>query len=162
MDDIIEVYLEHYGIKGMKWGVRKALTRGPGHPDQHILSAAKKKKISDLSDEDLQAAVKRWRLLRDYKRQAYKFKNKRPEDMSNEELETESKRGLLITKSIKSNPIKGITGIKKTYSLNKSEIEKRLNRLNLERQFSDFRFQDFKFARALIDAIIKEPMRKGG
>lgn len=45
--------LVHYGVKGMRWGVRKDRTRG-------------KKKVSQMTDSELKAAVSRLELERRY------------------------------------------------------------------------------------------------
>lgn len=52
-----EEFLEHYGVKGMKWGVRKK----PFSSKRSLVTNAKK-----MSDSDLKAAVERLRLEREY------------------------------------------------------------------------------------------------
>ena len=88
MFDTVESVLEHYGIKGMKWGIRRK--RGAngrvGGGKSNTSSSAKKKsgekgaksvlgrkkvntkkvKAKDLSDEDLKAAVNRMQMEKQY------------------------------------------------------------------------------------------------
>ena len=52
-----EEFLEHHGVKGMKWGVRKK----PPSSKRSLVTNAKK-----MSDSDLKAAVERLRLEREY------------------------------------------------------------------------------------------------
>ena len=82
-DDTIDIFLEHHGIKGMKWGVRRtsaqlarAAGRGAAKTATKIKEnrAAKKESSSSrskskhLSDQELQALVNRLRLEQDLKR----------------------------------------------------------------------------------------------
>jgi hypothetical protein len=49
-------HISHYGVKGMRWGVRKKSSgRGTNNP------------LKDLSDDDLQKAVNRMRLEQQYR-----------------------------------------------------------------------------------------------
>lgn len=62
VDDI----LQHYGIKGMKWGVRRK--RGPSgrvSSDYSSVRKLKKKKLSQLSNADLKKIKKRMDLEKD-------------------------------------------------------------------------------------------------
>ena len=52
-----EEFLEHYGVKGMKWGVRKK----PSSSKRSLVTNTKK-----MSDSELKAAVERLRLEREY------------------------------------------------------------------------------------------------
>jgi hypothetical protein len=54
----VKDHLEHYGVKGMKWGVRKGRVSGG---KEKLESKARK-----LSDSELKAAVERLRLEREY------------------------------------------------------------------------------------------------
>lgn len=62
-------YLEHYGVKGMKWGVRKK--RKVSREVSKDYSEAKKlskKRPSELSNEQLRQLNKRLQLEQEYKR----------------------------------------------------------------------------------------------
>lgn len=52
-----EEFLEHYGVKGMKWGVHKK----PSSSKRSLVTNTKK-----MSDSELKAAVERLRLEREY------------------------------------------------------------------------------------------------
>lgn len=66
MDDIVT--LEHYGIKGMRWGVRrKRGSSGRVSSDYSSVKKLQKKKLSQLSNDDLQKIKKRMDLERDVK-----------------------------------------------------------------------------------------------
>ena len=53
-----EEYLMHHGVKGMKWGIRK---------DPERTGRQKKKKISQMSDQELRKLVERKELEKRYK-----------------------------------------------------------------------------------------------
>lgn len=53
--------LIHYGVKGMKWGVRRKKKTAP------VESTAPKKKISEMSDAELQKKIDRFNLEKRYK-----------------------------------------------------------------------------------------------
>lgn len=62
-------YLEHYGVKGMKWGVRKR--RKPSRSvskDYFEARSLSKKRPSELSNEQLRQLNKRLQLEQEYKR----------------------------------------------------------------------------------------------
>lgn len=61
--------LNHAGRKGMKWG-QQIFTKGKGGSGKKVnkSSKPKKRKISDMSEEELRAKVKRWRLEQDYRK----------------------------------------------------------------------------------------------
>lgn len=58
--ELVEKAIAHYGIRGMKWGVRRKRGRG-GRVSSDYASSRKilKKKISEMSDEDLRKINKR-------------------------------------------------------------------------------------------------------
>jgi hypothetical protein len=70
--------IEHAGVPGMKWGVRKASQvvtsvgkafglNKPQHPDAKTATVLKRKKLSELSNEDLKKLTKRMQLEQNYK-----------------------------------------------------------------------------------------------
>ena len=70
--------LVHYGIKGMRWGVRRTEVQLARARGQRVASATKatdtkkkstsaKRKISDMSDEELDRAVRRLQLEKRYR-----------------------------------------------------------------------------------------------
>jgi len=70
-DAVVEDFLAHFGIKGMRWGIRK---KKP-HPvsvdarqKQNIKDKVKQTKIASVSNSDLQAAIRRMQLEQDFKR----------------------------------------------------------------------------------------------
>lgn len=71
--DGYEDFLAHFGIKGMKWGVRRKNLR-PVSSDARskatIKEKVKKNKVSSVSNADLQTAIRRMQLEQDYKRLA--------------------------------------------------------------------------------------------
>lgn len=79
----VETKLMHYGVKGMKWGVRKAKPtpgnrRGRTNAQRIYESATRKKetskisskpakrRVSDMSDEELRSAINRMQMERTY------------------------------------------------------------------------------------------------
>lgn len=58
--ELVEKAIAHYGIKGMKWGVRRKRGRG-GRVSSDYASSRKilKKKISQMSDDELRRINKR-------------------------------------------------------------------------------------------------------
>lgn len=57
--------LAHYGVKGQKWGVRKARTPSA---DVKTHRANKKKKLAELDDKELQKLVNRMNMEQQYGR----------------------------------------------------------------------------------------------
>lgn len=69
----IEEILEHYGVKGMKWGKRKSRQTEPNHPDsQHVtdihMRVKAQKTTRPISNKELQDAITRMNLEQQYSR----------------------------------------------------------------------------------------------
>lgn len=60
----IEEFLEHYGVKGMKWGVRR--TKKSGGSGKKSAKSRLKDEVEDISDEELKRAVSRMQLEKQY------------------------------------------------------------------------------------------------
>lgn len=67
-------YLYHYGVMGMHWGVRKdqpgVTSRRKNHPpsaDHMRTKELRKKKLSEMSNDELQVVIRRLQLERQYK-----------------------------------------------------------------------------------------------
>lgn len=58
-------YLQHYGVKGMKWGVRKKRIYSKDYSETKAL---RKKKASELSNEELRKLNERMNLEQNYER----------------------------------------------------------------------------------------------
>ena len=78
-------YLQHWGIAGMKWGQRN----GPPYPlsSKQMNSSERKqnaprKKVSDMSDEELEARLKRLRKEDEYNRLTTPKKKEKSELMN--------------------------------------------------------------------------------
>lgn len=67
----VDDFLAHYGVKGMKWGVRRK-TKGPSSTEAErktaVKTQAKKEGVRTLSNKDLQDAITRMNLEQQFKR----------------------------------------------------------------------------------------------
>lgn len=59
-------YIQHYGVKGMKWGVRRD-RRTRGSEDHRTAKKLKKKRLSEMSNTELNTLNKRMRLENEYR-----------------------------------------------------------------------------------------------
>lgn len=86
-----DAYLEHHGVKGMKWGVRKS-------PQKRSSVRAKKQRSEyhqrdKMSDEQLRKKVERQRLENDYNR------------LTKEAIEQNQSRGRQAIRKVQKSPI---------------------------------------------------------
>jgi len=58
-EDVGREFIEHYGVKGMRWGKRKASSSGPASDDAKRHAANRKKSTSELSDKELKDLANR-------------------------------------------------------------------------------------------------------
>ena len=125
--------LQHHGIIGMKWGVRRYQNK-----DGSLTSAGKRRaasqRTSDMSDEELTAKIKRHNLEKAY-----------------DKIEKESGKNSKVEKTKKvldasSNLVNQAKSLSKTSqpkpkmdlsSMTDQQLRERINRANLERQYND-------------------------
>jgi hypothetical protein len=72
----VDSFIEHYGVKGMRWGVRrsrselrseaKARKKRTPSPDAIEVSTLKKKRSKELTDDELKRALKRMDMEKRY------------------------------------------------------------------------------------------------
>jgi len=61
-------FLKHYGVPGQRWGIRRKRSSGSrGSADHRVASKLKKKKLSEMSNEELKKLNSRLQLERQYK-----------------------------------------------------------------------------------------------
>lgn len=61
-------FLQHYGVKGMKWGKKKNPASSDSAASTTVKTSIKKKGVHTVSNKDLQTAIERMRLEQDFKR----------------------------------------------------------------------------------------------
>ena len=61
-----ELVLEHYGVKGMKWGVRKSISSRAKSAKRERSWKKQYRERASMSDEDLRNVVKRLRLENEF------------------------------------------------------------------------------------------------
>jgi hypothetical protein len=66
--DVVATFLSHYGVKGMKWGVKRNAPSADSESSTRTKLTAKKKGVHTVSNADLQAAIRRMQLEQDFKR----------------------------------------------------------------------------------------------
>ena len=59
--------LEHYGIRGMRWGIRRRNPSGKEHKDSSSISSLRGKKVNQLSNDELKRLNQRLQLEQTYK-----------------------------------------------------------------------------------------------
>lgn len=153
-------YLEHHGILGMRWGVRRYQ-----NPDGTYTSLGKKRKLRDqiqsMSDDDLRKAIERKRLEKRYDELSpRRYKKNKNGSVVDAALDATSKTAKLVgnkdvekvTKSLKTikTNTKAITSKTKNSSSKKAklmsddELRRIVNRLDLERQYTDITYDKIK------------------
>lgn len=60
--------LQHYGVKGMRWGKKKNPASSDAAASTSVKKTAKKKGVHTVSNRELQTAIERMRLEQDFKR----------------------------------------------------------------------------------------------
>lgn len=65
-NDVIDEFLEHFGVKGMHWGIRNKRRTPSADAQRH--AAAGKKHVSELDDKELQQYINRLNMHQQHKR----------------------------------------------------------------------------------------------
>lgn len=63
-----EFILQHYGVKGMKWGKKKNPASSDAARSKTVRTTAKKKGVHTVSNKELQDAISRMQLEQNFKR----------------------------------------------------------------------------------------------
>lgn len=83
----VETVFAHFGVKGMKWGKRKNAASGDSAAATSTRTTAKKKGVHTVSNNELQAAIRRMQLEQDFKRLSVNEKSAATRWVSNALLE---------------------------------------------------------------------------
>ena len=151
--------IKHSGIKGMKWGVRKS--REPtGSNDNKSFSTLKKKKIKDMSNDEIKEVAKRMRLINEYRRGSFIKGGKQLKDMSNEEIELAVKKSKLIAKTVTTSPLLTFKTILSLKNIDITGVDKALERINLEQQLKALKRSDIMPFATLVNTILATPAFK--
>lgn len=148
-----EETISHTGVPGMKWGVR----RGPKLPDSSdhaTYSSIRKKKVKDMSDDELKVVTKRAALVSLY-RKSGPITKKKIRQMNNDELQGHIDKSSL-RKAIGHNPVRrwNFKDFVKTYKLSDTDTKALLDRVNSENQYYTTKNADIDAARKYIKTFL--------
>lgn len=151
--------LKHYGILGMKWGRRKGSSNVNDSSDHKKLSEIRKKKLKDMSDDELSFLVKRSSLVKTYRSTNF-VTQKQINKMSNSELESGILKNQATVSVLKSRNLNNLKKLKDIKIMSDDELRKLMTRVDLEKSYSDIKLGDLKQAKQLVDEIIFYEPRK--
>lgn len=128
--------LQHYGIKGMKWGVRR-FQNEDGSYTAAGKRRAKQQKAESMSDEELAARVKRLNMEKTYKKLSKESEPKSTLEKSKDVVDSASS----LANRLKEADRKAASSKPKPRmdlsNMSDKEMRDRINRELLERQYND-------------------------
>lgn len=152
-DDSMDNFLEHYGIKGMKWGIRRtdaqlgriarlrsALSRKKGDDDSSGKSSGGSKKDDDDSD-----APKQKSSSEDHEKFVAAL-GKSPEEMSTRELQEANNRAVALQNYQRMFAPAGAEG--------KSELQRKVDELNLQKQYKQLQADLTPERKSAVDKLV--------
>ena len=104
-------YLQHYGILGMRWGVKKASSRSSESQHEDYVKAHSKKSVKSMSDDELRERNKRLQMEKNYS-----------------DLTKKTSYGKKVVKAITSTAAT-ITALEASYKVYKKIADKGLNKI---------------------------------
>ena len=130
--------LKHHGVKGMKWGVRKATNQAS------VTKSTKRKTYKSMSDDELKKTNNRMKAEKEYRNlKGLKTKNERINDeISNISNTAKSASDMARSASNVANDISRLTNrpSKKTRqemsTMSDAELRSRINRQMMEQQYA--------------------------
>ena len=126
--------LYHYGIKGMKWGVRRYQNE-----DGSLTSAGKKRyaDASSLDDAELTSQVKRLNLEKQYKKLTKEDEPKSKLDLTKKAVDASSELVRQAKNIERDSRPKSVKQKLDLSSMSDQQLRDRINRANLEKQYND-------------------------
>ena len=131
--------LKHYGVPGMKWGVRKAANQAS------VTTSAKRKTYKSMSDDELKKTNNRMKAEKEYRNlKGLKTKNERiNDDLNNTYNLAKNTSDMYRSASNVANDISRLTNgpSKKTrqemHTMSDAELRARINRQTMEQQYAN-------------------------
>lgn len=124
----------HTGVMGMRWGKRQARSVSSDHK---TYSNIRKKKIKDMTDDDLRKVAKRIQLTKEYKASKLRKSGKKISELTNEEIQTEINRSKLKGETLKGALFVSRRKMKDIDRMSSETVKKALDRKILEKNYKD-------------------------
>lgn len=128
--------LRHYGIKGMKWGVRR-FQNEDGSYTAAGKRRAKQQKAESMSDEELAARVKRLNMEKTYKKLSKESEPKSTLEKSKDVVDSASSLANRLKEADRKAAASKPKPRMDLSSMSDKEMRDRINRELLERQYND-------------------------
>lgn len=129
-----DTYLKHYGVLGMRWGVRRNLNKDGSFTSQTKLRMNKPKSAKKMSDEELSSSVKRLNMERVHNQLSSQNRKKTKTEKAKKVVDSTSTAVGQTKSLIKSQTKKEKLDLS---NMTDQQLRERINRTNLERQYND-------------------------